>query len=70
MTIYGIKKDGTDEHICRAAMETQTQITDLWTWGAREGEGGTNGESSMGTYTLPYISSVQSLSRVRLFATP
>ena len=24
MHIYGIKKDGTDEFICRAAMETQT----------------------------------------------
>ena len=37
--IYGIQKDGTDEPICRAAMETQTQRTDLWTqWGKkREG---------------------------------
>ena len=24
MHIYGIKKDGTDERVCRAAMETQT----------------------------------------------
>ena len=24
-------KDGTDEPICRAGMETQTEITDLWT---------------------------------------
>ena len=24
MHIYGIKKDGTDEPVCRAAMETQT----------------------------------------------
>ena len=32
--IYEIQKDGTDEPICRAAMETQTQTTDLWTqWG-------------------------------------
>ena len=28
---YGIKKDGIDEPICGAAMETQTQRTDLWT---------------------------------------
>ena len=34
--IYGIQKDGTDEPNCRAAMETQTQRTDLWTqWGKR-----------------------------------
>ena len=34
--IYGIQKDGTDETICRAAMEIQTKSTDLWTqWGRR-----------------------------------
>ena len=27
--IYEIQKDGPDEPICRAAMETQTQKTDL-----------------------------------------
>ena len=27
---YGIEKDGTVEHIFRAAMEKQTQRTDLW----------------------------------------
>ena len=33
-------------------METQTQKTDLWTQGlGEEGEGGTNGESNMETYT-------------------
>ena len=31
--IYGIQKDGTDEFICRAAVEKQTWRTDLWTWG-------------------------------------
>ena len=30
--IYGIWKDGTDESICRAAIETLTQ-RDIWTWG-------------------------------------
>ena len=29
--IYGIQKDGTDESICRAAVETQTMRTELWT---------------------------------------
>ena len=29
--IYGIQKDGTDEFIFKAAMEKQTQRTDLWT---------------------------------------
>ena len=46
MHIYGIQKDGTEEFICRAAMEKQTQRTDLWTWG----EGETYGESNMETY--------------------
>ena len=31
MHIYVIQKDSTDELICRAAMEMQTQGTDLWT---------------------------------------
>ena len=45
-----------NEPICRAAMETQTQRTDLWTWGSvEEGEGGMYGESKMETYTLPYV---------------
>ena len=41
--IYGIQKDGTDEIICRAATETQTQGTDLWMWSeeGEEGEGET-----------------------------
>ena len=29
--IYGIQKDGTDEPICRAVVETQTSRMDLWT---------------------------------------
>ena len=31
MHIHGIWKDGTDEPIYRAAMETQTLKTDIWT---------------------------------------
>ena len=34
--IYEIYKDGIDEPVCRAAMETQTQRTDFWTQGAKE----------------------------------
>ena len=57
--IYGIQKDGTDESICRAAMEMQTQRTDLWTWcGVGGEEGGTNGQSTMETYTLLYIKQI------------
>ena len=39
MHIYGIQKDGTYEPIWTAAIETQTQRTDLWTWagGGRRG---------------------------------
>ena len=31
--IYRIQKNGTEEFICRAAVEKQTQRIDLWTWG-------------------------------------
>ena len=50
--MYGIQKDGTDEPICRASMETQTFRTDLWTqlWG--EGEGGMNWKIEIDIYTL------------------
>ena len=33
--IYGIQKSGADEFICKAAIEKQTQRTDLWIWGER-----------------------------------
>ena len=29
--IYGIQKNGTDEPICRAAIEMQTERANLWT---------------------------------------
>ena len=38
--IYGIQKGGTDEPMCRAAVEMQTQRTDVDTVG--EEKGGTN----------------------------
>ena len=33
-----MKKDGTDESSCRAAMETWMWRTDLWTWGWGQGK--------------------------------
>ena len=57
MHIYGIQKDGTDEIICRAAMEIQTQRTDLWTCEQREGEDGMCGKSNMETY-VPYVKQI------------
>ena len=48
--IYGIQKDGTDEFICRAAMEKQTQRTDLQTWQGEEGEGEMYGQCNMEAY--------------------
>ena len=48
---YGIQKDGTDEFIFRAAVEKQTQRTDLWTQqGGEEREGEMYGESNMEIY--------------------
>ena len=49
MHIYEIQKNGTEELICRAAMEKQTEKTDLWTW-ERGGEDEMYGESNMETY--------------------
>ena len=51
MHVYGITKNGTDEPIFRAELETQIQILDA----AGEGQGGTNWESSIETYTLSYV---------------
>ena len=48
MHIYRIYKNGTDEPICKAGIEMQTQTMDLWTQGG-EGEGGMNRETSRGS---------------------
>ena len=48
MHIYGIQKNDTEEFIYRAAVEKQTQRTDLQTWG----EGAMYGESNMETYII------------------
>ena len=50
---YGIQKDGADEPICRAAMETQTQRTDLWPQWGKERAGQT--ERSMETDPGPHV---------------
>ena len=39
--MHRIQKDGPNELICRAAVETQAQGTGLWAGGAGEGEGWT-----------------------------
>ena len=49
MHIYRIQKNGTEEFIHRAAVEKETQTTDLWKWGGG-GEGETYGKSNMETY--------------------
>ena len=28
--MYGVKKDGTDESVCRAGIEMQTDRMDMW----------------------------------------
>ena len=52
--IYVIQKDGTDEFICRSAMEKQTQRIDLWTWGGEE-ERVQCMERVTWKLTLPYV---------------
>ena len=39
--ICGVQKNGTDEPICRAGIETQTQRTDMWTQKGKERAGRT-----------------------------
>ena len=57
--IYGIQKNGTEEFIDRAAMEKETQRTDLWTWETGE-ESEMHGKSNMETYiTICKIDSQQ-----------
>ena len=54
--IYGIQKNGTDEPICKAGIETQMQ-KHVDTEGK---EGGTNWEISTDIYTLPYVKLIAS----------
>ena len=48
--IYGIQKDGTDDTICRAAMEIQTLRTDIHMAGGEEGEGGMYGDRKIDSH--------------------
>ena len=52
MRIYGIWEDGTDESICRAAMETQTLRRTCGPGWWRRGKGGRHRDSSMETYII------------------
>ena len=52
--IYGIYKNGTDESVCRAGIETQTERTDIMDTPGK-GEGGMNWESSVEIYTLSCV---------------
>ena len=58
MHMYGIQKDGTDEFICRAAMEKQTQRTDLWTWGGAGEEKVRCMETVTWKLPLPYVKQI------------
>ena len=49
MTYMESRGNGTNEHICRTEIETQTERTDLWTQRAKERVG--QMESSTGAYT-------------------
>ena len=59
MHICGIQKDGTDEPICRAAVETQMQRTNLWTWlgGGRKEKVGCVQRVTWKN-TLPYVKQI------------
>ena len=48
------QKNGTDEPICRAGLETKTYGMDLWTQQGEE-EGGTNWEISTEIHTLACV---------------
>ena len=51
--ICGIQKNGTDEPICKAETETQTQRTNVWTKGASGGWDGL-GDGDLCMYTTMY----------------
>ena len=50
---YRKKKNGTDEPICRAGLEMQTENELVDTAG--EGKGDMNWENSTDIYTLPWV---------------
>ena len=54
MHTCGISKNGTDQPMCRAGIDTQMWRMDVWTWGGGR-SGGMNWEIWIGIYTLPCI---------------
>ena len=58
--ICGIQKNGTDEPVCKAEIETQMQRTNIWTprGEAEVGWGGMNWEIGIDTYTLICIKQI------------
>ena len=58
MHICGIQKDGTDEFICRAAVEKQTYRTDLWTPGEGRRERVRCMERVTWEFTIPYVKQI------------
>ena len=62
--ICGIQKNGTDEPVCKAEIETQMQRTNIWTprgeSGGAEGSGGggMNWEIGIDIYTLTCIKQI------------
>ena len=56
--IYGIQKDGNNDHIFETAKETQMYRTVFWTLG--EGEGGMIWENSIEPCILSYVKPIAS----------
>ena len=63
MHIYGVQKDGADESIHRAAIETDIEDRP-WTWGEGEGKSGVHGEGRAGTYTTIHKTEPTGIGRV------
>ena len=62
MHICGTQKNGTDEPVCKAEIETQMQRTNIWTLRGESGVGGTGGglnwEIGIDIYTLICIKQI------------
>ena len=57
--ICGTQKNGTDEPVCRAEIETQMQRTNIWTTRGESGGGGVmNWENGIDIYTLICIKQI------------
>ena len=61
MHVCGIQKNGTDEPVFKAEIETQMQRTNIWTPRGKAGGGGGGGmnwEIGIDIYTLIYIKQI------------